>query len=125
MSDHAPQDHHTSARRKAADTVVVLAIPRHLSRQVVVFLHAVAFVLGFSLVFIVGWGGAATLLGQLFSDYKDAISKIGGVVVILFGLHTLGVHRFAWLNLAPQFLIQSPAPAYCKLCQKVRTFHPP
>jgi len=69
-----------------------------VSRQVVVFLHAVAFVLGFSLVFIVGWGGAATLLGQLFSDYKDAISKIGGVVVILFGLHTLGIHRFAWLN---------------------------
>ena len=61
-----------------------------LSRQTVVFLHAVAFVLGFSLVFIVGWGGAATLFGQLFSDYKTTISKIGGVVVILFGLHTLG-----------------------------------
>lgn len=69
-----------------------------LSRQTVVFLHAVAFVLGFSLVFIVGWGGAATLFGKLFSDYKTTISKIGGVVVILFGLHTLGVFRLGWLN---------------------------
>lgn len=69
-----------------------------LSRQTVIFLHAVAFVLGFSLVFIVGWGGAATLFGQLFSDYKTTISQIGGVVVILFGLHTLGVFRLGWLN---------------------------
>jgi cytochrome c-type biogenesis protein len=69
-----------------------------LSRQTVVFLHAVAFVLGFSVVFIVGWGGAATLLGQLFSDYKASISKVGGVVVILFGLHTLGILRLRWLN---------------------------
>lgn len=69
-----------------------------LSRQTVVFLHAVAFVLGFSLIFVVGWGGAATLLGQLFSDYKTTISKVGGVVIIVFGLHTLGVLRLGWLN---------------------------
>ena len=35
-----------------------------LSRRRGVFLHAALFVLGFSIVFIVGWGGAATLLGQ-------------------------------------------------------------
>jgi cytochrome c-type biogenesis protein len=69
-----------------------------LSRQPVVFLHAVAFVLGFSVVFVVGWGGAATLLGQLFSDYKTDISRVGGVVVILFGLHTLGIFRLRWLS---------------------------
>ena len=69
-----------------------------LSRQTVVFLHAVAFVLGFSLVFVVGWGGAATLLGQLFSDYKTAIGRVGGAVVIVFGLHTLGLWRLRWLS---------------------------
>lgn len=69
-----------------------------LSRQTVVMLHAVAFVLGFSLVFVVGWGGAATLLGQLFSDYKAEIGWVGGVVIILFGLHTLGVLRLRWLS---------------------------
>lgn len=62
-----------------------------------VFLHALLFVLGFSLVFVVGWGGAATLAGQLFGTYKNLLSKIGGVVVILFGLATLGVLRIPWL----------------------------
>ncbi len=56
--------------------------------------HALAFVLGFSLVFVIGWGGAATALGQLFAAYKGLLARIGGVVVILFGFHTLG-----WITL--------------------------
>ena len=34
-------------------------------------LHALLFVLGFSLVFIVGWGGSATLVGQVFGASVD------------------------------------------------------
>lgn len=68
-----------------------------LNKRLIVFSHAVFFVLGFSLVFIVGWGGAATLLGQAFGSYKSTIGKIGGVVVILFGLHTLGLLKISWL----------------------------
>jgi len=60
--------------------------------------HALLFVLGFSLVFVVGWGGAATLLGQLFAQYKIVLGQIGGVVVILFGLHTLGILKMRWLD---------------------------
>lgn len=56
------------------------------------------FVLGFSLIFIVGWGGAATALGQLFGQYKTQIGQIGGTVVILFGLATLGVIKIPWMN---------------------------
>jgi len=52
--------------------------------------HALAFVFGFSVVFVVGWGGAATALGQVFATYKTLLGQIGGLVVILFGLHTLG-----------------------------------
>jgi cytochrome c-type biogenesis protein len=54
------------------------------------------FVLGFSLVFVIGWGGAATLLGKIFVDYKNGIAKLGGVVVILFGLATMGVIKIPW-----------------------------
>jgi len=61
-----------------------------------IFLHALLFVLGFSLVFIVGWGGSITALGQLFGAYKRAIAQIGGVVVIAFGLVTLEVIRIPW-----------------------------
>ena len=63
-----------------------------------VFLHALVFVIGFSLVFIVGWGGAATLLGQLFGQYKTLIAQIGGVVVIMFGLATLDLIHLPWFN---------------------------
>jgi cytochrome c-type biogenesis protein len=63
------------------------------------FIHALLFVAGFSLVFIVGWGGAATLLGQLFGQYKSLLGKLGGALVILFGLATLGVLNVPFFNM--------------------------
>lgn len=70
--------------------------PKDVFRRVHVFLHALVFVAGFSLVFIIGWGGAITVLGQLFGQYKIIIGQIGGVVVIMFGLATLDVIRLPW-----------------------------
>ncbi len=61
-----------------------------------VLMHALLFVLGFSLVFTVGWGGAVTVFGQLFGQYKFALGRIGGVIVILFGLATLDIIRIPW-----------------------------
>src|SRR5262250_537815 len=66
------------------------------SDRVRIFLHALLFVLGFSLVFIIGWGGSVTALGQLFGTYKRVIAQVGGVVVIAFGLATLEVIRIPW-----------------------------
>jgi cytochrome c-type biogenesis protein len=57
------------------------------------------FVAGFTLVFVVGWGGAATLFGQLFGQYKTVLGRIGGLVVILFGLITIGVLRIPFLSM--------------------------
>ncbi len=68
-----------------------------LSQRYTTFFHAVLFVLGFSLIFVVGWGGAATILGQLFGEYKLLIARVGGLVVILFGLATLGVVKIPWM----------------------------
>lgn len=66
-------------------------------QRLTLFVHALLFVLGFSLVFIVGWGGAATVFGQVFSANKSILARVGGLVVILFGLATLGVVRIPWL----------------------------
>lgn len=55
-------------------------------------LHALLFVAGFSLVFLL-LGASATFLGQLMLRYQDWISRIGGVVIVLLGLHLLGVFR--------------------------------
>jgi cytochrome c-type biogenesis protein len=74
-----------------------LAAGPTMSRRFSTFFHAVLFVLGFSLVFIVGWGGAATVLGQLFGQYKSTLGQIGGVVVIIFGLATLRIVKIPCL----------------------------
>ncbi len=67
-----------------------------VSDRFAVFKHATLFVLGFSLVFVIGWGGAATALGQLFGTFKSVLGTIGGGVVILFGLATLRVIKIPW-----------------------------
>jgi cytochrome c-type biogenesis protein len=61
-----------------------------------IFLHALAFVFGFSLIFVIGWGGATTILGQLFVTYKDWIARIGGIILIIFGLATMEVIHIPW-----------------------------
>jgi cytochrome c-type biogenesis protein len=66
-------------------------------KQKSTFLHALLFVVGFSLVFIFGWGGATTVFGQVFSQYKSELAQIGGVMVIVFGLANLGVLKIPWL----------------------------
>src|SRR4030067_1245515 len=50
------------------------------------FSHGLAFVLGFSVVFIL-LGIATSALGNLLYNARDWIAQIGGIVVIVFGLH--------------------------------------
>ena len=57
-----------------------------------VLLPAVFFTIGFSLVFLI-MGASATFLGQLLLRYQDWVARIGGVLIILFGLHLLGILR--------------------------------
>src|SRR5512143_4130817 len=63
-----------------------------------VFMHAVMFVLGMSTIIVLLFGGAATILGSLLFDARDLITRIGGIVVIIFGLHTLGIVKIPFLN---------------------------
>jgi cytochrome c-type biogenesis protein len=55
-----------------------------------------AFVLGFSSVFI-ALGAAATLIGYYLQQYKRPLGIIGGVVIIVLGLHTAGLLKIKWL----------------------------
>lgn len=48
------------------------------------------FILGFSLIFI-SMGATATYLGSMIRDYQDILRKIGGLVIIVLGLHMMGV----------------------------------
>ncbi len=61
------------------------------------FLHGLAFVLGFSLVFIL-LGLFSAALGQFLFSFTRLLSQVGGVIVILFGLHLSGILRIRWLD---------------------------
>jgi cytochrome c-type biogenesis protein len=57
---------------------------------------SIFFILGFSFVFIC-FGAAASVLGQYMLEKQRLLAKIAAVIVILFGLHTMGVLRIGWL----------------------------
>ncbi len=63
----------------------------------ITFTHGLAFVVGFSLVFILFNILAAAFGGLLFS-VRTWLAKIGGIVVIIFGLHMIGVFRIPFLE---------------------------
>lgn len=67
------------------------------------FLHGIAFVLGFSFVFI-SLGIAFSALSQFFYQTRDILAKAGGVIIILFGLHMTGLIHIPFLEyeLRPQ-----------------------
>ncbi|MFH1185543.1 MAG: cytochrome c biogenesis protein CcdA [Chloroflexota bacterium] len=67
------------------------------SNRLVTFTHGLAFVLGFSLVFVV-LGVAVSAAGGLLYDLRSYLAKIGGVVVVIFGLHMIGVFRIPFLE---------------------------
>lgn len=63
-------------------------------RRRLAMLHALLFTAGFSLVFIL-LGASATALGDALRYYKDWVARIGGLLIIFFGLYLLGVFRIA------------------------------
>jgi cytochrome c-type biogenesis protein len=62
-----------------------------------VFLTSLAFVLGFSIVFV-ALGATATALGKFMLAQLPLLSKVAGIILIIFGLHTMGVFRLAFLD---------------------------
>ncbi|HEX3208969.1 MAG TPA: cytochrome c biogenesis protein CcdA [Geminicoccaceae bacterium] len=69
---------------------------REASRLQVLALAA-TFVLGFTLVFV-ALGASATALGNLLLSYRYQLGLIAGAIVILFGLHLLGITPLRWMN---------------------------
>ena len=64
--------------------------------------HALLFVAGFTLVFLT-LGATATLLGRVLFAYRDWLARIGGVLIIVFGLYLMGVFRWGALSRERRF----------------------
>jgi len=57
-----------------------------------VMLNSIAFILGFSVVFVT-LGAVATEVSQMLARYRSILAQVAGVVIILFGLHLTGVFK--------------------------------
>jgi cytochrome c-type biogenesis protein len=73
---------------------VAVAAPPGARRQVI--LASLAFILGFTIVFV-ALGASASVIGRYVMARVDILGKVAGAIVIIFGLHTMGVLRIEWL----------------------------
>jgi cytochrome c-type biogenesis protein len=76
-----------------------------------VILHSLAFILGFSLVFV-SLGASASYLGSLFLGYRNFIRLLGGLFVLLVGLYLVGVFKIPALERYLQFNLKDKPAGY-------------
>ena len=74
-----------------------MSLPEVSGRRHLALLHALLFVLGFTLVFML-LGASATALGRALNYYQVWLQRVGGVLIIAFGLVCLGVIRLPALS---------------------------
>ena len=79
----------------------------HIRKRVV--LNSLAFILGFSLIFV-SFGASASLLGSLFLSYRNVIRVLGGIFILTVGIYLLGLFKFSVLdNYLQVYLKDKPA----------------
>ena len=71
-------------------------MPSARQQRRIVVINAIAFVLGFATVFV-ALGATASVIGKTIAQYFDILSVIAGAIIIVMGLHFLGVFRIAML----------------------------
>ena len=74
-----------------------MTLPEVSGRRRAALLHALLFVAGFSLVFVL-LGASATALGRALNYYQVWLQRVGGVLIIIFGFLCLGVFQVGLLN---------------------------
>ncbi|MEW6671228.1 MAG: cytochrome c biogenesis protein CcdA [Thermodesulfobacteriota bacterium] len=70
-----------------------------------VFVSTVAFVLGFSVIFVL-LGASASLAGSVLFRYRDGIRILGGIIIVIFGIHLTGLIRIPLLNFEKRIQLQ-------------------
>jgi len=76
-----------------------------------VMLHALAFVIGFSMIFV-ALGASFSAASAVLLDYRDWIRRIGGVLIILFGLYIAGVLRIGIFARTQQLQLREKPAGY-------------
>jgi cytochrome c-type biogenesis protein len=76
-----------------------------------ILIHALAFILGFSVVFV-GLGASFSAAGQFLLDYRDWIRRVGGVLIVLFGLYIAGLLKIAFFGRTQQWQLREKPAGY-------------
>src|SRR5262249_58242780 len=76
-----------------------------------VLIHALAFVLGFSLVFV-ALGASFSAAGQFLLDYRDWIRRVGGVLIVIFGLYIMGLLKIGIFGRTQQWQLREKPAGY-------------
>lgn len=76
-----------------------------------IIVNSLLFIAGFSCVFI-AFGASASLIGQVLITYQDHIRKIGGLLIIVFGLYLLGVLKLNFLQTEKRLHFKSRPAGY-------------
>jgi cytochrome c-type biogenesis protein len=80
-----------------------------------VFAHALMFVAGFTFVFVVLFGAPVGFLGGALGRFADYMVWVGGILLIVFGLHTMGVITIPMFNYQKKLEYgQGQAPSYVR-----------
>jgi cytochrome c-type biogenesis protein len=88
-----------------------ITLPQVETRRRVALLHALLFVSGFSLIFVL-LGASATALGRTLNYYQIWVQRAGGVLIILFGLICLGVVQSRLLTPERRFQLEHKTVGY-------------
>lgn len=76
-----------------------------------IVLHSVAFIVGFSLVFV-ALGASFSAAGQFLLDYRDWIRRVGGALIVVFGLYIAGLLKIGWLGRTRQWQLREKPAGY-------------
>lgn len=82
-----------------------MSLPELTSRRRIAVLHALCFVIGFSLIFVL-LGAGATALGRALKYYQVWLTRAGGILIIIFGLYCLGVLKLNALQMERRVQLQ-------------------
>src|SRR5436853_5725088 len=75
------------------------------------FLHSLLFVVGFSLAFI-ALGATASTLGSFLRTYQFFLRQIGGIILVLIGLHLTGIFKLSIFYWQKHFEFRPNQPSY-------------
>lgn len=84
-------------------------VDRQVWRRVVA--ASVFFVLGFTTVFV-GLGAGASMFGQFIQTWRAELAMVAGVIIILFGLHFLGILKIPLLYSEARYHGEMPAASF-------------